>query len=131
MKSIEVVAAVIVKENKVLCCKRGPGRDLEGYYEFPGGKIEINETKEEALIREIKEELNIDISIDSYITTIEHDYSSFHLIMYVYRCIIINGDISLNEHTDSIWCNVNELKNINFASADLEVSNYIFIMKNV
>ena len=58
----------------------------------------MNETKEEALIREIKEELNIDISIDSYITTIEYDYSSFHLIMHVYRCNIINGDISLNEH---------------------------------
>ena len=121
MKSIEVVAAVIVKDNEVFCCKRGPGRDLEGYYEFPGGKIEINETKEEALIREIKEELNIDISIDSYITTIEYDYPSFYLIMHVYRCIIINGDISLNEHTDSIWCNINELKNINFAPADLKV----------
>lgn len=125
MKSIEVVAAVIVKDNKVFCCKRGPGRDLEGYYEFPGGKIEVNETKEEALIREIKEELNIDISIDSYITTIEHDYPSFHLIMHVYRCIIINGDISLNEHTDSIWCNVNELSDINFAPGDLKVLKYI------
>lgn len=125
MKSIEVVAAVIEKDNKVFCCKRGPGRDLEGYYEFPGGKIEINETKEEALIREIKEELNIDISIDSYITTIEYDYPSFHLIMHIYRCIIINGDISLTEHTDSIWCNVNELMDVNFAPADLKVLNYI------
>ena len=125
MKSIEVVAAVIVKDNKVFCCKRGPGRYLEGYYEFPGGKIELNETKEEALIREIKEELNIDISIDSYITTIEYDYPSFHLIMHVYRCSIINGIISLTEHTDSIWCDVNELMNINFAPADLKVLNYI------
>ena len=125
MKSIEVVAAVIVKDNKVLCCKRGPGRDLEGYYEFPGGKIELNETKEEALIREIKEELNIDISIDSYITTIEHDYPFFHLIMHVYRCIIINGDILLTEHTDSIWCDKDKLDTINFAPADLKVLNYI------
>ena len=125
MKSIEVVAAVIIKDNKVFCCKRGPGRDLEGYYEFPGGKIEVNETNEEALIREIKEELNIDISIDSYITTVEYDYPSFHLIMHVYRCSIINGDISLNEHTDSIWCDKDKLDTINFAPADIEILKYI------
>ena len=125
IKKLDLKILKIYSCNKVFCCKRGPGRDLEGYYEFPGGKIEINETKEEALIREIKEELNIDISIDSYITTIEYDYSSFHLIMHVYRCSIINGDISLNEHTDSIWCDVNELRNINFAPADLKVLNFV------
>ena len=125
IKKLDLKILKIYSCNKVFCCKRGPGRDLEGYYEFPGGKVEVNETKEEALIREIKEELNIDISIDSYITTIEYDYPSFHLIMHVYRCIIINGDISLNEHTDSIWCNVNELRNINFAPADIKVLNYI------
>ena len=99
--------------------------DYKEYYTFPGGGLEEGETLEEGVIREIKEELNINISIDSYITTIEHDYPSFHLIMHVYRCIIINGDISLNEHTDSIWCNVNELRNIRFAPADFKVLNCI------
>ena len=67
----------------------------------------------------------VKLSIDSYITTIEHDYPSFHLIMHVYRCIIINGNISLNEHTDSIWCDVNRLGNVRLAPADIKILNYI------
>lgn len=125
MKSIEVVASVIVKDNKILCCKRGPGRDLEGYYEFPGGKIEVNETKEEALIREIKEELNIDIIINKYLTTINHEYNTFNLTMHVYICSLINENPILIVHTESMWCNKDKLKELDFAEADYKFLDMI------
>ena len=83
MKVIEVVAALIEKDNCVLATQRGYG-EFKGMWEFPGGKIEENETREEALKREIKEEMNADIDVKDYLTTIEYDYPNFHLIMHTY-----------------------------------------------
>ena len=80
MKTIQVVAAVIKKDGKILATQRGYG-DLEGGWEFPGGKVESNETPEEALVREIEEELSARIEVESYLTTAEHDYEKFHLSM--------------------------------------------------
>ena len=98
MKTIEVVASVIVKDNKVFCCKRGPGRDLEGYYEFPGGKIEVNETKEEALIRELKEELEINVEIEKYFTTVLHEYNAFAVNIHYFICKINDKHLNMKVH---------------------------------
>ncbi len=120
-KIIEVVAAIIIKNNKVFICKRGPGRSLEGYYEFPGGKIEKNETKKDALIREVKEELQSEISVDSFFMTIDYDYDGFHLKMHTYLCTLLNGDLVLLEHTDKVWCEFNKLDEYKFAPANKKI----------
>lgn len=129
MKVIEVVAALIEKDNCVLATQRGYG-EFKGMWEFPGGKIEENETREEALKREIKEEMNADIDVKDYLTTIEYDYPNFHLIMHTYLCELINdlkfvyhNDKEL-EHENMIWVEKDELNHIDFLPADIEVVNY-------
>ena len=89
MKQVEVVAAVIKKDDKILATQRGYG-EFKGGWEFPGGKPELGETKEQALKREIKEELNADINVDNFIKTVEYDYPNFHLTMHTYYCSLIN-----------------------------------------
>ena len=118
MKTINVVAAIIIKDNKIFICQRGPGRSLAGYYEFPGGKIENGETHQQALIREIKEELKSEISVDKYFMTVEHDYETFHLTMHTYLCTLLSGELILSEHANKAWCFPNELEKYEFAPAD-------------
>ena len=105
MKTIKVVAAVIRKDNLIFATQRGYG-EFKDKWEFPGGKIEENETKEEALTREIKEELYASISIDSFIKQIEYDYSSFHLVMDVYFCHLNSSHIELIEAENGIWLKI-------------------------
>ena len=88
----EVVCAVIIKDDLVFCCKRNGKGECAYKWEFPGGKIEPGETKEEALLREIKEELNSEIKINKYLTTINHEYNTFNLTMHVYICELISGN---------------------------------------
>lgn len=124
MKHVEVVCALIQnEEGKIFCCKRGPGRALANKWEFPGGKIEQNETKEEALVREINEELKSDIEIISYIGVSNHKYldieKPFSITMYAYLCKLINGNLELTEHIDSCYADVTEMKLMDFAAADI------------
>lgn len=124
MKHVEVVCALIQNEDgKIFCCKRGPGRALANKWEFPGGKIEQNETKEEALVREIKEELKSDINVIRYIGVSNHEYTDldkpFSITMYAYLCELINGNLELTEHIDSCYVDVNEMKTMDFAAADI------------
>jgi 8-oxo-dGTP diphosphatase len=124
MKHVEVVCAVIRNyEGKIFCCKRGPGRALEGYWEFPGGKVEANETHEQTIVREIKEELKTTIEPLKYIGVSNHEYKDlekpFSITMYAYECRLIEGELELTEHTEKKWVKVEDLKNINFAAADL------------
>lgn len=124
MKHVEVVCAIIVNDNdEVFCCKRGPGRALEGFWEFPGGKVEEDETHEETIVREIKEELNSSIKPLKYIGKVEHEYLSldkpFSITMYGYECTLIKGDLTLSEHTAKQWVKKENLKNIKFAEADI------------
>ena len=126
MDKVEVVAAVIVKDNTILATQRGYG-EFKGKWEFPGGKIKINESKEEALIREIKEELNADIKIDKYLTTVEYDYSDFHLTMHTYICSL-NSNIELVYHNDNelevdnmVWLDNEDLGNLDWLEADKEI----------
>lgn len=130
MKHVEVVCAVIKNNNgEIFCCKRGPGRALEGYWEFPGGKVEPHETHEETIIREIKEELNSTIEPIKYIGLSNHEYKDldkpFSITMYAYECKLIEGELTLSEHTEKKWGKIEDLDNINFAPADLPIVKLI------
>lgn len=114
----EVVAAVIERDGKIFCCQRGPKGECAFKWEFPGGKIEPGETKEEALIREIKEELNCNINIERFITTINYEYNTFSLTMHVFLCSLIDREPILLEHKSSKWCDEDKLKELDFAEAD-------------
>lgn len=121
----EVVCAVIIKDNLVFCTKRDGKGECANKWEFPGGKIEPGETKEEALLREIKEELNSDIKIKKFLTTINHEYNTFNLTMHVYICELINDNPVLMVHTESIWCEKKKLKALDFAEADYKFLDLI------
>jgi 8-oxo-dGTP diphosphatase len=112
MKTVEVVAALIKDNNKILATRKSYG-EFKDMWEFPGGKIEKGETRKEALRREIKEELEVDILIDEFLTTVEYDYLEFHLIMHCYICSIMKGKMHFNDHNAFMWIdetNINELK---------------------
>ena len=127
MKVVEVVAAVIKKDNKILTTQRGYG-EFKGGWEFPGGKTEEGETKEEALVREIKEELNADIEVNDYICTVEYDYPNFHLTMHTYFCTLLNDNLELLyhdeerlEHEAMKWLSKEELDSVDWLGADIEI----------
>lgn len=120
MKQIEVVAAILHKNGTYLATQRGYG-EFEGMWEFPGGKIEKNESHEDALKREIQEELGVDISVDKYLCTTEYDYPSFHLTMHCFLCNINAGDVELREHKSSKWLTLDELNNVEWLPADVAV----------
>ena len=120
MKQIEVVAAIIVADGKVLATQRGYG-EYKDKWEFPGGKMEAGETPEEALRREIREELAADISVDRFVCTVEHDYPSFHLTMHNYLCHIVSGHLELLEHEAAKWLDIAHIDTVDWLPADLEI----------
>lgn len=124
MKEIKVVAAIIQKENKILATKRGYGEFIN-MWEFPGGKIESGETKEQALVREIKEELNIEISVDKFAIDIEYQYPNFYLFMSCFMCSIKEGSIEFLEHNEGKWITKEELNTLNWLPADIDAVNYL------
>ena len=119
-KSIKVVAAVIRKGNYVFATQRGYG-EYKDWWEFPGGKIEEGETPENALAREIKEELDSDIAVGTLLTTVEHDYPSFHLSMDCYWCNVKSGKLTLLEHEAAKWLPLDDLWQVNWLPADVKV----------
>ena len=124
MKTVRVVAAVIRKDDKIFATQRGYG-EFKGMYEFPGGKIEKGETPEEALKREIKEELGVTIETDGFIATIEHDYPDFHLIMDCYYAHVVEGVIKANEHMALRWISVDEIAGLEWLPADWKVLPFV------
>lgn len=120
MKSIEVVAAVIRKDDKIFATQRGYG-DFKDMWEFPGGKMEPGETREAALVREIKEELATEILVDTFVCTVDFDYPKFHLTMHVFLCSIKSGRLELLEHESARWLSRNEVKSVQWLPADLEI----------
>lgn len=117
MKTIEVVAALIVHDGRIFATERGYG-DWKGYWEFPGGKVEPGETPEAALVREIREELATEISVDRYVTTIEWDYPAFHLSMRCYLCSVVSGSLTLLEHEAAAWLDCAHLRTVQWLPAD-------------
>jgi 8-oxo-dGTP diphosphatase len=120
MKQIEVVAAIICKGEYIFATQRGYG-DFKDGWEFPGGKMEPGESPEEALVREIQEELSTMISVDKFLCTVEYDYAAFHLTMHCYLCHIESGSLILKEHEASRWLTKNELDSVDWLPADREV----------
>jgi 8-oxo-dGTP diphosphatase len=118
MKTIEVVAAIIKQNDKIFATQRGYG-DFKGFWEFPGGKIEAGERPQEALIREIKEELNIDILVGDLVNTVEYDYPGFHLTMHCFICTFQSGELVLNEHEAARWLTKDTLNSVDWLPADI------------
>lgn len=132
MKTVRVVAAVIKAENEkgqpiIFATQRGYG-DLKGGWEFPGGKIEEGETPQEALKREIMEELDTEISVGDLIDTIEYDYLTFHLSMDCFWCQIVKGDLVLKEHEAAKWLSKDELDSVEWLPADVTLISGIKLM---
>lgn len=117
-KIINVVAAAIEKDGKFFCAQRPEDKNLGGFWEFPGGKLEIGESPEQALIREIKEELNSEIEILSYINEASYDYDFGTVVMKTYHAKLISGNLELLEHQNSTWLLPTQLPTLNWAPVD-------------
>ena len=118
MKTIRVVAAIIIEKGKVFATQRGYG-DFKGGWEFPGGKIDAGETPEEALVREIKEELDTEVEVIELLDTVEYDYPNFHLSMGCFICSIKSGNLVLKEHEAAQWLTKETLDSVDWLPADL------------
>lgn len=126
MKTINVVAAVIIDDNRIFATQRGYGQ-WKDWWEFPGGKIESGESPEEALRREIREELATEIIVGDLLTTVEYDYPDFHLSMQCFLCKTASGNLTLLEHEDARWLTKVELDSVNWLPAD---KNVIALLKS-
>ena len=129
MKNIHVAAAIIYRYSKVLCVQRAENEKeyVSLKWEFPGGKVEVGESREEALVREIKEELVVEIHELQYLMTVEHSYPDFHLTMHAYTCALKAGEVELREHVGMKWLTVEELDQLDWAAADVPV---VFCLKD-
>ena len=125
MKDIEVVAAIIFNDGKILCTQRNASKHayISYKYEFPGGKVEDGELKENALIREIKEELNIDVVVECEFLTVQHNYPDFSITMHSFLCHSITRALQLNEHIGFKWLAKDELATLDWAGADIPIVN--------
>lgn len=119
-KNIKVVAAIIRKDDKVFATQRGYG-EYKDWWEFPGGKIESGETAPDALVREIREELDAVITVDRYLTTVDYDYPKFHLSMDCFWCHLTEEHLTLLEHEAAKWLPLNDLRQVNWLPADIMV----------
>ena len=120
MKSIEVVAGIIRRNDRILATQRGYGEFKDGW-EFPGGKTERGETPQQALIREIKEELKSEILVGEKLCTVEYDYPKFHLTMHCFWCDLLDGEPVLLEHEAARWLTADELNSVDWLPADVQV----------
>ncbi|MCI6797510.1 MAG: (deoxy)nucleoside triphosphate pyrophosphohydrolase [Succinatimonas sp.] len=124
MKNIEVVAAVICENGKILAAQRGYGEFKDGW-EFPGGKMEKGESAEQALIRELREELTVTVEVEKLLMTVEYDYPAFHLTMHCFLTKIISGKINLLEHEAMKWLSSEDINSVEWLPADIQVVEYL------
>ena len=117
MKTIEVVAAIIIRDSQVFATQRGYG-EFQGWWEFPGGKIESGECPQEALVREIREELDAEIEVGDLLETVEWDYPNFHLTMHCFICSLTSESMHLNEHEAATWLTKETLHSVKWLPAD-------------
>lgn len=129
MKRIEVVAGVIFCEDQVLCVQRPKNKlhYISEKFEFPGGKIEEGETREEALHRELIEELNLSTKIESFYLTVIHEYPDFELTMHSFTCEVESKELTLHEHIDQKWLTIKELTKLDWAAADIPIVNKLVL----
>lgn len=120
MKHIEVVAAIIHDDKKIFATQRGYG-EFKGSWEFPGGKMEVGETREEALKREIREELEAEIEVEKLLDTVEYDYPSFHLTMHCFMAKLIGNHLILKEHEAAKWLSKDEFDSVDWLPADIQL----------
>ena len=123
-KTIHVAAAVIHRGDEIFVTQRGYG-EYKDWWEFPGGKVENGETPEEALVREIREELDTSIEVEEFLTTVEYDYPAFHLTMDCYRCKVREGRLTLLEHEAARWLPADQLRQVKWLPADVQVVSLI------
>ena len=124
MKRIEVVAAIIVRDGKVFATQRGYGA-YKDWWEFPGGKMEAGESPQAALVREIREELDAEISVGRLLDTVEWDYPEFHLTMHCFVCTLVSEALHLNEHEAARWLGRDDLRSVCWLPADLSLLPFI------
>ena len=120
MRKIEVVAAVLVRDGRVFATQRGYG-EFKDKWEFPGGKMEAGEGREEALRREIREELDAEIAVGKLLCAVEYDYPAFHLTMHCYLCSVVSGTLVLKEHESARWLSADGLESVDWLPADIQV----------
>jgi 8-oxo-dGTP diphosphatase len=123
MKTIEVVAAIVVHEGKVLCVQRGESKldYISKKFEFPGGKLEADETLEQALTREMSEELKMFVTVERLFLTVEHSYPDFNLVMHSFICHTHSRELTLTEHLQALWLGIDELDILDWAAADIPI----------
>ena len=119
-KRIEVVAAVIEDGGRIFATQRGYG-EFKDMWEFPGGKMEAGESREEALRREIREELDTEIAVGKLLCTVEYDYPAFHLTMHCYLCSVVSGTLELKEHESARWLSADGLESVDWLPADIQI----------
>lgn len=122
MDTIKVVCAIIYNANKVLLCRRKPDKSLGGYWEFPGGKVEVNESNEESLIRELKEELEMKVDIEKFFKSSTHEYENFTIDLIAYICRFVSSNFKLIDHDRYEWIEPNELLGWKLAPADIPIA---------
>ena len=129
MKKIEVVAGVIFYKDSILCVQRPPNKlhYISEKYEFPGGKIEEGESQKEALHHELLEELNLPTEIQSHFLTVVHEYPDFELTMHSYICKVDSKELTLNEHIDQKWLNVENISSLDWAAADIPIVDKLIL----
>ena len=120
LKRIEVVAAIIRNGDRIFATERGYG-DWKDWWEFPGGKMEAGETPEAALVREIREELSAEITVDKFMHTVEWDYPAFHLTLHCFLCSLTSEALHLNEHEAARWLAMDELDSVRWLPADYDL----------
>lgn len=118
---IPVTAAIILQNNQVLAARRAPHKHMGGYWEFPGGKIEIGETPEQSLARELLEEMGITVQVGEHFYTNQHDYGEKQIMLTAYFCSWLEGDLTLNDHDTIKWCASNALLSLDWAPADIPI----------
>lgn len=127
MKKIEVVAAIIRRGHQIFATQRGYG-EFKGWWEFPGGKMEAGETPKQALVREIREELDAEICVGKFLRTVEWDYPAFHLTMHCFWCTLSSASLRLNEHEDARWLTKEELHAVRWLPADISLLDDIAVV---
>jgi 8-oxo-dGTP diphosphatase len=129
MDMINVVCGVIHKSNQIFIAKRKPEKSLGGFWEFPGGKVEVGEKFEDTLIRELHEELGMKVKLDEYLTSIEHNYENFKIKLIAYKCEFVNASFKMTDHDQYEWVCVENLLSWKLAPADIPIAEFVILKK--